>query len=113
MALLDSIGPGIYSVMVTDANECQGGAVQNIIDLGNEKLLYGVEFYPNPVEGLLHIRTSSAGSYEVYNAMGDRVSFGLLATGQNSIDLNALSSGLYVVQMVNENEGGSFKIVKR
>ncbi len=112
-ALLDSIGPGIYSVLVTDANECQGSAVQNIIDLGMEKLLDGVEFYPNPVEGLLQIRTGSAGSYEVYNAMGDRVSFGLLTTGQNSIDLHALSTGLYVVQMLNEKERGSFTIVKR
>jgi hypothetical protein len=110
---LDSIGPGIYSVLVTDANECQGGAVQNIIDLGIEKLFNGVEFYPNPVEALLQIRTSSAGSYEVYNAMGERVSFGLLTTGQNSIDLHVLSTGLYVVQMMNEREGSSFKIVKR
>jgi hypothetical protein len=112
-ALLDSIGSGIYTVIVTDANGCEASAIQNIIDLGIETILDGLQFYPNPVESSLQIHIGSAGSYEVWNSLGDRISLGLLKAGINTIDFHALSGGLYVVKVRNEREAGSFKVVRR
>ncbi len=54
--------------------------------------------YPNPTRGLCTIKASSPGTYYLMNEMGQLVrSFTLNAENENTIQLNDLSPGTYVV----------------
>ncbi|MBL0046025.1 MAG: T9SS type A sorting domain-containing protein [Flavobacteriales bacterium] len=54
--------------------------------------------YPNPTRGLCTIKASGPGTYYLMNEMGQLVrSFTLNAENENTIQLNDLSPGTYVV----------------
>jgi hypothetical protein len=110
--VLDSIGPGIYSVIVTDANGCEATSSQNIIDLGLDELADEVELYPNPVESDFSIRLTQSAHFEMYDAAGACVLAGRFSSGMNTIDMRTLSSGLYMVCIKRENFSSSLKVVK-
>jgi hypothetical protein len=112
-ALLDSIGPGIYSVLVTDANECEATATQNIVDLGIAEFASQVELFPNPVERELSIRTKRSGHYEMFDAAGACVLNGRLLSGMNAIDIHSLRSGFYFILIVSDDQSQSYKVMKR
>jgi hypothetical protein len=111
--ILDSIGPGIYSVIVTDANGCSGTSSQNIIDLGVQELTGNVQLYPNPVESEISLRTNHAGRYEMFDASGVCVLTGRVNFGMNTIDVETLSSGFYTVRIISLGRLESFKVMKR
>jgi hypothetical protein len=111
--VLENIGSGIYTVTVTDANGCQQSAAQNIIDLGVDELLGLVQFYPNPFDDIIQIRTGKSCRYRMYNAQGGCVSAGILQGGLNQVQLPSLLSGIYILRITNDSGDGSYKLVKR
>lgn len=75
----------------------------------NELTFAEVQIYPNPTNDVFHIKGIQANSkIYVYNVVGQRVaSF----KNTNTIVLNV--SGVYFVQIVDENQKMSFKVIKR
>jgi photosystem II stability/assembly factor-like uncharacterized protein len=71
--------------------------------------------FPNPVlKGELNIKipnNTDTYNYVMYNVVGGLVSKGELNPGLNSIDVNDIASGVYVVRMVNGNYVSTQKIV--
>jgi hypothetical protein len=69
-----------------------------------------VSIYPNPVAGILHIEGQGSFLYEIYNAIGSRVSHG---TGPDKIDLGGCPPGVYYLHSIHEGSHNVQKFIKQ
>jgi len=74
--------------------------------------IFRVQLYPNPVKGdVLNIRTTSENvNYMITNMIGQLVAKGQLKN--NSIDVNALQGGVYLIELSSESNTITKKFVK-
>lgn len=86
----------------------------NPIPLGtNQPIVNSLSFYPNPVKDVLNISgIESDFSYEIYNFIGQKVSFGNVKSGQNQIDMTRLIKGNYIVRIILDSEIKSIKVIR-
>ena len=56
-----------------------------------------MEMYPNPAGDFVTIRLNEAFGWKLFDTTGRLVSVGFSATGNESIDVSKLESGLYTV----------------
>ncbi len=78
-----------------------GSSVLSTTDFSKTKII----LYPNPTKDILNFTLSesiSATAYEIYNLLGEKVSYGDLNT--NSIAVSNLANGVYIVK-INTSEG--------
>ena len=69
--------------------------------------------YPNHVIDILHISVNDASDNGIiYNTSGVIVKKFILKKGMNTIDVNDLQSGIYVVNFTSEGQTISQKIIK-
>ena len=92
---------GAYEVIVSDGTGCTDtSAVYVVNDISNKVntvlMSGGISIYPNPVTGVLHVDAGQPVSLSVL-AMDGRVI--LDAIDASEVDVTALSSGLYMVQI--------------
>ncbi|RCU42118.1 T9SS type A sorting domain-containing protein [Chryseobacterium lacus] len=72
-----------------------------------------VVFYPNPVGGVLHIKTKEKlTSYEVITADGRLMKQGKFS-GNYTIDMSGVATGVYYVKVQGENFATAGKVVKK
>ncbi|MBN9283479.1 MULTISPECIES: T9SS type A sorting domain-containing protein [unclassified Flavobacterium] len=73
-----------------------------------------LNLYPNPVKDKLYWENAPAWhQYEVYSLLGQKIKGGAIASGEQAIGLDNLSSGLYLVTFYTENgQSQKFKILK-
>ena len=128
--IFDSFGDGIccdfgnggYTLETDDQVEIISGGdfgdsesvsfrIENNLSI-NELEANDLVVYPNPVGSSLNIelQTSSVYSYTIYSITGKRILNGEFEGENTSISTNALSSGVYLLQLSDENEN---KITKR
>lgn len=71
--------------------------------------------YPNPVTDILHFNFADKGTHHIsiVNTIGATISTHILQSGETSINLSNLQSGLYFVKSAAENNIQTFKIDKR
>lgn len=90
------------------------------VGINEVSLLEGISLFPNPTNGSVNIRSQSNVSMSVdilvYNTVGvlikkENVNFNSAYT-MHSLDLEALSSGLYIVELVSENKKQSIKLIR-
>ena len=128
--IFDSAGDGICCGFGNGSYTLATDDQQNIISGGDfgdsESVSFRIEnnlsineldatdlvIYPNPVGSSLNIelQTSSVYSYNIYSITGKRILNGEFEGENTSISTNALSSGVYLLQLSDENEN---KITKR
>lgn len=66
--------------------------------------------WPNPTGGLLEVRNGmSAGNFELYNALGQRVLTGQLPEGNTGLDLGSFAAGVYLLRV---DAGGEERVVR-
>ena len=81
--------------------------VTDILTLESNK----IRVYPNPTKGVVHIRTNVKPlKIKVFNINGKPV-YSKTLYSDDVINLNALSAGLYIMQIKKENEVEYLKIV--
>jgi len=71
-------------------------------------------FYPNPTNGIIHFdNLETEYKFQLFNNLGQCVKTGALATGNETLDLSGLQSGIYVVSLT-DGEGNmvSKKVIK-
>lgn len=82
-------------------------------DLKNE---LGIAVYPNPVRDVLTIEWSSAdiidARYELYDLTGRMVNSGIVTSQQSSVNVSGLTSGTYVLRVIDGEQMGVMKVVK-
>lgn len=74
----------------------------NLNEVGIKENAEGLQvlLYPNPSQGLVHIRSSNPElNVEVYNSLGEKVVVANLHTSPSELNLADLSKGMYVVRI--------------
>jgi hypothetical protein len=69
----------------------------------NESEIAKIKLYPNPASDLLYITIQEPTKYIVYNMLGVRVMEGQLVDGNQGLEVKALASGYYVIQLGDGN----------
>ena len=90
-------------------------AVTITVTLGNDTFnTISVKYYPNPVTDVLNISAlTTITTIKVINLIGQQVYFKTINATDAQIDLSALPSATYIVEVVAENAAKTFKIVKK
>jgi len=106
---ISHLSAGTYTCTVTDANGCKNISsvtVKSTTGINNMAANAGnIIVYPNPNNGNFTIQLSGVSdksSVEVYNTMGQMVYTGALASGNNTVDLNTKSNGVYLYRIISE-----------
>ncbi len=71
--------------------------------------------YPNPASNRLFVKLNSAidnANYKIVNAMGQIVASGNLSSDLSSINVEKLSEGFYIIELINNNSKFSAKFIK-
>jgi phosphatidylserine/phosphatidylglycerophosphate/cardiolipin synthase-like enzyme len=116
-----SIANQYYQAFHSDFEAVSSGTnlSQVCIPLGIEPLrnIDKVTFYPNPANSSLRITYTMPGNtvrYMIYNATGQLLLSGNLdARYVNTVDINSLSSGMYLLRVTNNNEEFTGKFIKQ
>jgi len=102
-----------------------GYGIPNFEDAYNALQVLGVEdqmleqnfaLYPNPVSDILTISfpiSSEVADLKIYNVLGVLVYDSSISVNENSVDLSAIRSGMYIVAIASSEKINSFKIVKQ
>jgi hypothetical protein len=90
-----------HSVTVTDKNGCSATASSYISGV-NKINAIDVSIYPNPVtNGVLNVVTTENTTVSIYNMIGELITVESVF-GNQSIDLDEFTAGLYLVQLKSE-----------
>lgn len=111
---------GSYTLSYTDANGCTSfSLVTNIIiidDIGiGENESFDVSIYPNPTSGFLNVAIDeNVDQLIVYNLSGEVILVQTnLQAGVNEIDLYELTDGMYLIQLIKDDQSVIKRIVKQ
>ncbi len=80
---------------------------------GNDILANDIHLYPNPSNGILNIELPIADHavLKLYDALGSKVYSRILEEGTNRVDLENLSNGAYLAEIVTENAKYNRKLI--
>ena len=101
--------PGVYSVTVTDANECShttSFTVSFNIGISNVLNPEQVKVYPNPAKTILNIEITNdeiANRVELINATGQIVLASIPTHTLTPIDVSTLKTGIYFLHIYTDN----------
>jgi hypothetical protein len=105
-ALAENLGQGSYTCLITDANGCSYEYEGAIIDVNVSEIeLTALSIYPNPSNDFIRLEWNKKpyqGKIELHSINGSSIQFlqGIQTNG--NIDIRSLSSGMYVVKLVEE-----------
>lgn len=114
-----SISVGEIIVVPENQNQSNSGIIgilattQEMLEVPEFEIAKNIIVYPNPTVSKIFFETQESLTNEtifVFNNSGQKVLTSKL-TSDNSLDLTALSSGIYVIQFSNK-KFKSFKIIK-
>ncbi|NPD46331.1 T9SS type A sorting domain-containing protein, partial [Lentimicrobium sp. S6] len=109
------IGEQLF-VTVHDQGVVSGDIFYEINFTAIEEFTSGMQIYPNPVHNQLNIdRANDAENlnYIILDATGNRVEQGVLTSSEKSIDLSELARGVYILQISDDMNQASIKIIKQ
>lgn len=74
-----------------------------------------IKVYPNPVDNDLILESNNVPllSYAIHDVLGRRLNGGILRQGRNTISLNFLAAGVYVMEIQTTEGKMTKKVVKR
>ncbi len=107
-------------IIIPNQNQSNSGLIgilaqinQQQLEVAQFELSESIVVYPNPTASKIYFKTSEKilnENVSIYNNFGQLISESKIAN-DNSLDLNELSSGIYLIQFTNKNFK-SFKIIK-
>lgn len=108
---------GYYYVLVTDSNGCSSQSVTTFYKfpagvsyLNNEGF---VQIAPNPVKDVLNINNVPGKTiYKLYNILGELIAEDVLMQTSNTIHLNSLQPGIYILELQYDNLCNRYRILK-
>ncbi len=95
----------------TQAQNVTIGITNSIGNGASYEVYYNI--YPNPSNGAINIRSTHISTLNIYNLIGGRVHTQNLSSGVNTIGLDELNAGIYIVKLEVENNTFTEKITIR
>lgn len=94
-----------------------GDALNALLQLSVEEQMQALHFalYPNPVTTQINIsfpKNAQNAELSLYNILGEKILQTKISTLNNSVDVSALSSGMYIATITSNNKTTSYKIIK-
>lgn len=111
---ISGLAPGMYSVVVTDANECSETYEFSITSLGLDISDFQLEsiLYPNPNEGLMTLYAGSViDELSIYTTNGQLIKSLNVNSAQTSLDLSEYGAGIYMIKLNSGEEIGWQKVI--
>jgi len=105
--------PGFTGVDLTPSTPIESNPSDcNLLSVTeNELLNTSTKLYPNPVENILNISSkNTVEKIEVYNIQGQLIN---TFVNQKSINLNSITSGIYLIRLYSNNNMITKKIIKQ
>lgn len=84
------------------------GTVSSLADV---KVNNSISIYPNPVKDVLNINTTGNYSYQIYSGNGQRVMSG--ENSEKSVNVQKLTTGVYVLKITQDGKTTSHKLIKK
>ena len=112
------------SSLYNNPTDQMGYGIPNFEDAYNALLVLGAEdqlraeqfaIYPNPVKTTVNIsfpESITNANFTLYNVIGSEVLRATVSTGDNSVDVSQLTSGIYIANIKSDNKSNSFKLIK-
>ncbi len=122
---INSVGAGSIKYTYTDPNGCSNSRTMSgngytcaarSVSMNNEQLAINNDFtmYPNPTKSLVNILVDKAvgeGSISVTDLLGKQLKKQSLSMGINTINVNSLSKGVYLISLITNNGKSTKKLV--
>lgn len=87
------------------------GTASSNLSVEEEQQLKSISFYPNPVKDILNINSKSElTKVEIYSLLGNKIKE--LTTGLNSININNLPKGIYIIKAYSKTNYTALKMIK-
>ncbi len=67
--------------------------------------------FPNPATNKVNIKSLNDGEFEILNITGAIVKKGLLERGNNSINIEELQAGAFIIRIRNSNNASAYKLI--
>ena len=99
-----------YRIEAVDVNGAKSYSEVKQVTINKEQLV--VNIYPNPVRNELHIVVDSKATIKLYNIAGKQFTTNALTQGDNNINIQQLSQGVYVAVIETANGVVTMKIIK-
>ena len=111
---------GAYTVAVTVNSNCistSNAFNYSNVGINDPSLATALEVYPTLTTGKVNIRINSPVNtltYNIYGLDGRKYNMGTIAADATNatVDMSTLSTGLYILQLENQTQSATFKIVK-
>lgn len=92
--------------------------LDNITAIGsfgiNDALINSFKTSPNPVQNELHLRAEiHIDTYIIYNLLGAKVGQGTVSNSEKTIDVSALTTGTYLIEVTSQGQSSSQKFIKQ
>ncbi len=106
------IYPGAEEILNGIDDDCNL-LIDEVLEINNV-LAALIKIYPNPANDILNIEYSGAKliSFEILNAVGEKVLSGEINNSQITIDISKLAGGVYFFRVTNDVLGFEFEFVK-
>ena len=118
------IGPGYYYVSAAPSfcpNNTSNSLGINVawnpdcsLSVDDPTAESAIKIYPNPVKNelVLNVKINTFETYNLIDLTGKLISTGTITASESMISTAALSSGVYVLQLIGENHTSTHKIIK-
>jgi hypothetical protein len=80
--------------------------------LGLESKINGIQLYPNPTAGMIHVKLSNTSTVELFDIFGKKI-LTLLDFQEGSVDLQHLEPGVYMMMITSSMGNLSTRMVKK
>lgn len=105
---------GDYYCVVSDTNTCDGFSNEITVVLNTVGIALidnEIKIYPNPTNNFVNINVGKASNYRIHDLSGKTLFMGFISTAKQ-IDFSKLAKGVYVIEIVNNENRFTSQIVK-
>jgi hypothetical protein len=108
----------VYSVTGTSTNTCKGSkqftvTVNKCTELNNQiSEATFFKLFPNPNQGILNLETTFLINLTLWNQLGEIVFEKSFESGEHTIDMSHLSSGIYIAKIIGNQGEKNIRLVK-
>lgn len=106
-------GNHYYFGVSNEANQVKLTIIQKILAV-SEAGFAKAQIYPNPVKDFLNYKTNgNLLGYDVMNTSGQKILSGKFSSNEGKIDLNSLTSGIYILILKYTDHTENHKLIKK